>query len=41
MGEVLRENEAMLQMCREFGFTIAAAPADPVLVTVVKALAAP
>jgi acetyltransferase len=41
IGEVLRENEAMLHMCREFGFTVAAAPGDPALVTVTKALAAP
>jgi acetyltransferase len=41
VGEVLRENEAMLQICREFGFTAAATPGDPALVTVTKALGAP
>jgi acetyltransferase len=41
MGEVLRENAPMLQMCREFGFTVAAASGNPALVTVTKALAAP
>ena len=41
VGEVLHENEAMLQMCRELGFTVAAAPGDPALLTVTKPLAAP
>ena len=39
VGEVLRENEPMLQMCRELGFTIAPAPADPALMLVTKRLA--
>ena len=29
VGDVLRENEPMLRMCRELGFTIATQPADP------------
>ena len=28
-GQVLRENTAMLAMCREFGFDIATDPGDP------------
>ena len=39
VGEVLRENAAMLQMCRELGFTMAPDPADPALTGVVKSLA--
>ena len=38
VGEVLRENAAMLQMCRALGFTIGADPNDPSLVQVGKAL---
>jgi len=38
VGEVLRENAAMLQMCRALGFTISADPNDPSLVQVSKAL---
>jgi acetyltransferase len=29
VGEVMRENEPMLQMCRELGFSIGPQPADP------------
>ena len=39
MGEVLRENEPMLQMCRELGFSIAPDPADPAIIVVKKELA--
>jgi acetyltransferase len=39
-GEILRENGAMLQMCRELGFTIAPQRIDPVLVQVRKRLLA-
>jgi acetyltransferase len=28
-GQVLYENNAMLQMCRDFGFTISSAPEAP------------
>jgi acetyltransferase len=38
-GEVLLENEPMLQMCRELGFGIAAHPNDPSIVLVGKGLA--
>ncbi|MBV8120733.1 MAG: GNAT family N-acetyltransferase, partial [Alphaproteobacteria bacterium] len=38
IGEVLRENAAMLQMCRALGFTISADPQDPELVRVSKPL---
>ena len=31
VGEVLPENAAMLQLCREFGFTITIDPRDPTL----------
>jgi hypothetical protein len=31
VGEVLPENVAMLQLCREFGFTITIDPRDPTL----------
>ena len=39
VGEVLRENEPMLQMCRELGFSIAPDPADPAIIVVKKELA--
>ena len=39
VGEVLRENEPMLQMCRELDFTIAPEPTDPAVVQVRKKLA--
>jgi acetyltransferase len=39
VGQVLRENEPMLQMCRELGFAIAPEPADPALMLVRKPLA--
>ena len=39
VGEVLRENEPMLQMCRELGFAIAADPSDPAVLMVSKKLA--
>jgi acetyltransferase len=38
VGEVLRENTAMLQMCRALGFTIRADAKDPSLVQVSKVL---
>lgn len=38
VGEVLRENTAMLQMCRALGFTISVDPQDPGLVRVSKVL---
>jgi acetyltransferase len=41
VGEVLPENKAMLQLCREFGFTIGIAPGDPKLRRVSKALQTP
>jgi acetyltransferase len=34
LGEVLRENEPMLQMCRELGFTISSEPTDPAIMLV-------
>src|SRR6516165_11672008 len=37
-GEVLRENEPMLQMCRELGFSMVPQPADPAIVLVKKIL---
>jgi acetyltransferase len=37
-GEVLRENEPTLQICREFGFTITPEPHDPALRRVTKRL---
>jgi len=40
VGEVLRENEPMLRICRELGFTIASQPADPAVMAVSKRLAA-
>jgi acetyltransferase len=39
VGEVLRENEPMLQMCRELGFTITVEASDPALMQVGKRLA--
>jgi len=36
VGEVLRENEPMLQMCGELGFAIAADPSDPAVLMVSK-----
>jgi acetyltransferase len=39
LGEVLRENASMLQMCRELGFTIAREPRDPAVLLVSKQLA--
>jgi acetyltransferase len=41
VGEVLPENEAMLQLCREFGFTIGIGPGDPKLRRISKALQNP
>jgi acetyltransferase len=38
VGQVLRENESMLQMCRELGFTIAQEPRDPAILLVRKQL---
>jgi len=38
VGQVLRENEPMLQMCRELGFAIAPEPADPAVMLVRKPL---
>jgi acetyltransferase len=38
VGEVMRENEPMLQMCRELGFSIAPRPADPTIMLVRKIL---
>jgi acetyltransferase len=34
LGEVLRENEPMLQMCRELGFTISPEPTDRAIMLV-------
>jgi len=39
VGEVLRENEPMLQMCRELGFSIAPDPSDSAVMLVRKGLA--
>jgi acetyltransferase len=39
VGEVLRENAPMLQMCRELDFSIAPEPRDPAVMTVRKRLA--
>jgi acetyltransferase len=39
VGEVLRENKAMLRMCRELGFMIAPQPNDPAVMLVRKKLA--
>ena len=41
VGEVLPENAAMLQLCREFGFTIGIGPGDPKLRRISKALQNP
>ena len=41
VGEVLPENAAMLQLCREFGFTIGIDPSDPKLLRVKKTLQDP
>ena len=41
VGEVLRENQPMLQMCRELGFVIAPDPSDPSVMQVGKRLAVP
>jgi acetyltransferase len=38
VGEVLRENEPMLRMCRELDFTIAPQPSDPAILLVKKIL---
>jgi acetyltransferase len=38
VGQVLPENRAILQLCREFGFTVAIDPADPKLLRVSKTL---
>jgi acetyltransferase len=38
VGEVLRENEPMLSMCRELGFAVTNEPGDPVIVMVSKTL---
>jgi acetyltransferase len=38
VGDVLRENEAMLRMCRELGFTLEVHPQEPELVHVCKRL---
>jgi acetyltransferase len=38
VGEVLRENQPMLQMCRELGFSIATDPSDPTIILVRKRL---
>ena len=40
VGEVLRENAGMLQMCRELGFSAARDPSDPSLIAVTKSLVA-
>ena len=41
VGEVLRENEPMLQMCRELGFVITPDLSNPPLVLVRKSLEMP
>ena len=38
VGEVLRENEPMLQMCRELNFAVAPEPGDAALMQVSKKL---
>ena len=38
VGEVLRENEPMLQMCRELGFAIASEPRNPAVMLARKKL---
>src|SRR5437763_2331911 len=37
-GQVLRENRPMLDMCREFGFSVATERTDPAIMRVRKAL---
>ena len=37
-GEVLRENQPMLRMCRELGFTTAPDPLDAAVTLVAKTL---
>ena len=41
VGEVLPENAVMLQLCREFGFTIAMDAGNPTLRRVSKLLQSP
>lgn len=41
VGEVMPENAAMLQLCRQFGFTIGIGPGDAKLRRVSKALGDP
>jgi len=36
VGEIMRENRAMLQLCSELGFTISADPSEPMLLHVQK-----
>ncbi len=38
IGDVLSENDAMLQMCREFGFSLAAHPKEPGVIRASKPL---
>ena len=38
-GQVLRENQRMLEMCRELGFSIVTERADPNVIRVRKTLA--
>jgi hypothetical protein len=38
VDEVLRENQPMLQMCRELGFSMVPQPADPAIVLVKQIL---
>jgi acetyltransferase len=38
VGEVMRENKPMLEMCRELGFSIVSQPADPAVMLVRKIL---
>ena len=38
VGEVLRENERMLEMCRSLGFVIASDPEDVIILRVRKLL---
>ena len=40
-GQILRENSAMLRMCREFGFNIVDDPDDPGSCVAVLTLSAP
>jgi acetyltransferase len=41
VGEILRENEAMLQMCRELGFAITLDHGDRLTVVARKTLSMP